>query len=278
MGRFYRLTAILLISARISGQGTFTAAITTNATKFCTGREIAFSVSASSEPLKYTWSVFPDRSVILPSPGSPTVSMNFATALNYTVSVVVTSDTETVTASRVISVSRSALASFNASLSDAGYPTRLDLTNYSTNITDSYWLFNDGSVDSSFNATRYFNSSGSHKVTLFALGKNGCDDTLDYSFRISDSSSVVIPNVFTPNYDGVNDVYMPLVRGISNLNVWIYNRDGVLVSTWNKVNGYWDGHTTGGEECNQGSYFVVLDAVGFDGRNYKLKGNFILLR
>ena len=278
MTNLYRLTAILLISSRVSGQATYTAAIQSNSAKFCTGREIIFSVNASSPPVSYTWSVLPSKSSILPGINSKTVAITFTTALNYTINVLLTTDTGTASASMVIPVSRSARAAFNASLAGTGYPTQLQLTNYSTGMLDTYWKFSDAAIDTSFNTSRYYSKSGSYSVTLYALGQNGCDDSSSYAFRISDSSSVTLPNVFTPNYDGVNDVFKPITRGISDLNVWIYNRDGVIIANWNKVNGFWDGHTTGGEECNPGSYFVVLNAVGFDGKNYKMKGVLTLLR
>jgi gliding motility-associated-like protein len=278
MTSFYKLTAILLISSRVSGQATYTAAIQSNSSKFCTAREIIFSVNASSPPVSYTWSVAPPKAALLPGANSKTVAVTFSTALNYTISVQLTTDTGTASASMVVPVSKSASAAFNASLSGSGYPNQLRLTNYSTGMFDSYWKFSDGSVDTSFNTIKYYSKSGSYGVTLHALGQNGCDDSTSYDFRISDSSSVTLPNVFTPNYDGVNDVFKPVTRGISDLNVWIYNRDGVIIANWNKLNGFWDGHTTGGEECTSGTYFVVLSAVGFDGKNYKLKGVLTLLR
>lgn len=279
MRNFYKFTFLLLLSLHANAQGTFTAVINLNTTKFCTDREIGFSVTSQTMVTGYTWTAFPNKGItIIPNQNNDSVSFIFATPLNYTVSVQLTSDTETATASRVISVSRSAVAAFNASLITTGYPNQLQLTNYSVNYLDSYWTFNDATVDSSFNTIKNYASSGNYKVTLFALGKNGCDDTLSYSFRISDSSAVTLPNVFTPNYDGVNDVFKPITTGISDLNVWIYNRDGVLIANWNKVNGSWDGHTTSGEECHPGSYFVIMAAVGFDGKNYKMKGTLTLLR
>jgi gliding motility-associated-like protein len=194
------------------------------------------------------------------------------------VSVTAKSDSTTVTASRVITVSRSAIAAFNASLSESGYPNALHLTNYSSGHLSSYWKFNDAGIDTNANTVKYYSKSGSYTVTLFALGRNGCNDSSSYAFRISDSSSIVLPNVFTPNNDDINDVFKPITTGINKLNLYISNRDGTIVSSWDKVNGFWDGHTTSGERCSTGVYYVVLQAEGFDGKLYKMKGSLTLLR
>lgn len=53
--------------------------------------------------------------------------------------------------------------------------------------------------------------------------------------------SYMIPNVFTPNNDGVNDVYFPEMDGLKNWEMYIYNRWGTLVTKLDKGNTKWDG-------------------------------------
>jgi gliding motility-associated-like protein len=126
--------------------------------------------------------------------------------------------------------------------------------------------------------TKPYYKAGSYTVSLVAIGSKGCSDTADYTFRISDSSSISLPNVFTPNDDGVNDYFKPLMTGISSLTAYVYNRDGVLLANWDKVNGTWDGHTTSGMACSDGVYFVVVKATGFDGIVYNKKTSLTLIR
>lgn len=76
----------------------------------------------------------------------------------------------------------------------------------------------------------------------------------------------VIPNVFTPNNDGINDVFR--IRSNSNveaLTVSIYNRYGGLVYRYFGLNGTWDGHTHAGEPCSDGTYFVKVEFTLTDG-------------
>ncbi|MGQ0827535.1 MAG: gliding motility-associated C-terminal domain-containing protein, partial [Bacteroidota bacterium] len=83
-----------------------------------------------------------------------------------------------------------------------------------------------------------------------------------------------IPNVFTPNGDGINDEFV-----ISNLSegssVNIYDRWGILVwstlvrspSPSGRLGGVWDGRTTAGLECTEGVYYYLINTSG--GKMYK---------
>ncbi len=89
---------------------------------------------------------------------------------------------------------------------------------------------------------------------------------------VTDSlSNIILPNVFTPNADSVNDVFKPNLDEIKTLSFTIYNRYGNLIFETNRLNGFWDGHTTSGEPCTDGVYFCVLTATGIEGKAYKEK-------
>lgn len=91
-------------------------------------------------------------------------------------------------------------------------------------------------------------------------------------FDTNDSiSHIIIPNVFTPNYDSVNDVFRPYLDEITEVQYSIYNRYGNLIFETKKLNGFWDGRTTSGEPCTDGVYYCVLTATGIDGKKYKEK-------
>ena len=84
-------------------------------------------------------------------------------------------------------------------------------------------------------------------------------------------SNLIMPNVFTPNYDSINDVFRPITDEITELEFTIYNRYGNLIFETKRVRGFWDGRTTAGEACPDGVYFCVLSATGVDGKKYKEK-------
>ncbi len=92
-------------------------------------------------------------------------------------------------------------------------------------------------------------------------------------FNLHDSiSHILVPNVFTPNGDSVNDVFRPILDEITGLNYTIYNRWGNLIYESNgRLRAFWDGRTNTGEPCTDGLYFCVLTATGIDGKSYKEK-------
>ena len=257
-----------------------TATITLPGTTLCSGKTYAFFSNTTNTPTAYSWSISPNIGVgIFPDLSSPVVSLTFTSSGIFSLSLTVSNSSGTTTTSQIVTVNKSAKASFNASLTLVGYPTQLNLTNFSTGAIAYSWLYSDvAAVDNNTNTVKSYTSSGSYSVTLISYGTMGCNDTSRYAFRIADSSGIYLPNVFTPNNDDVNDTYKPVARGIKDLHVWIYNRYGVIIYDWDKPQGFWDGYTTSGLPCDAGIYFCVAQATGFDGKSYKLKGNIMLIK
>lgn len=107
-------------------------------------------------------------------------------------------------------------------------------------------------------------------LMLIGFGKLSAQTST--AFDTNDSvSHIVLPNVFTPNFDSINDVFKPQLDEIIELSFTIYNRNGNLIFETNRLNGFWDGRTTSGEPCNDGVYFCVLTATGVEGKKYKEK-------
>ncbi len=97
---------------------------------------------------------------------------------------------------------------------------------------------------------------------LDAVSLNEVNDTV---INIKINCAENIPTVFTPNNDGANDVlYFNTCTTI--LSTTIYNRWGNVVFNTDKQNYYWDGRTTSGEMCSNGTYFYILQT---EDRNYK---------
>lgn len=88
--------------------------------------------------------------------------------------------------------------------------------------------------------------------------------------------NVKMPDIFTPNGDGINDIFEPIESNVSHFELSIYNRWGSLVYNSDK-NLSWDG-TFLGKSCSEGVYFYVIKYPnGSNGFKY-LKGFFQLVR
>ena len=128
-----------------------------------------------------------------------------------------------------------------------------------------------------------FNKSGTSYISLtasFVLGK----DTILYStetpFTITASESALnVPNTFTPNGDGFNDIFKVKdgYRSIVQFHGYIFNRWGKKLFEWTDISKGWDGKYQGSEVAD-GVYFCLIEAKGADGRKYHIKKAINLIR
>ncbi len=112
----------------------------------------------------------------------------------------------------------------------------------------------------------------------------GCKDTDSVTIRIyCGNGQIFMPNTFTPNGDGENDVYYPRGKGISIIKSFrIYNRWGQLLFErsdirMNDAGNAWDGSYLGGEP-RPDVYVWVVDAVCESGEPINLKGDVTIIR
>lgn len=77
---------------------------------------------------------------------------------------------------------------------------------------------------------------------------------------------VTIPNIFTPNGDGDNDLFkIRNAEAFDEITCTIFNRYGETVYRFYGLNGSWDGYTHSGVKVSAGVYFVILEASASDG-------------
>ena len=97
------------------------------------------------------------------------------------------------------------------------------------------------------------------------------------------NSKLDVPNVFSPNGDGVNDEFKVAYQSLTTFRARVYSIHGRLLHEWTDPAKGWDG-TIGGNPAAEGTYYYVIEATGDDydedGKQikYKLKGDINLLR
>lgn len=115
----------------------------------------------------------------------------------------------------------------------------------------------------------------------WTISNAACPPSTDLVNIIVDAcepSVLIIPNVFTPNGDGSNDIFTVDGTNLVSVNCEIFNRWGQKMYSWDNVNGSWDGRTTAGAVVPDGTYFYIINAEGVDGTEYFKKGTFSLIR
>lgn len=148
----------------------------------------------------------------------------------------------------------------------------------STGVSNYTWDFGMGNTSSQTNPTFTYDALGKYKVCLTISDGQCVDSSCATTITVFINSLLIIPNVFTPNGDGVNDVLTILGKGISSLHGEIYNRWGQKEYEWDTPKGGWDGYSPSGKPASQGTYFVIINAVGLDGKTLLEKGSITLLR
>ncbi|MBV6486022.1 MAG: hypothetical protein KFKLKKLM_02653 [Flavobacteriales bacterium] len=151
--------------------------------------------------------------------------------------------------------------------------------NSSTGPTVTYdWNFGDGTPSSnSSEPTHTYTDLGNYVATLI-VSDGVCSDTATVTIEVIGQSTILIPNVFTPNGDGSNDVFTVEGTNLKSVEGEIFNRWGQKLYEWKGVRGYWDGRTKAGTECPDGTYFYIIQAEGNDGEKYAKTGAFTLIR
>jgi gliding motility-associated-like protein len=120
------------------------------------------------------------------------------------------------------------------------------------------WDFGDGNTASTQHPTHQYFDVGYFTVCMTVATPQGCMDSICHDVLII-NDSLVFPNVFTPNNDGVNDFFVikNLESYLSN-RIAIYNRWGKKIYEKNDYMNDWDG-----EGVSDGTYFYILEYHGY---------------
>jgi gliding motility-associated-like protein len=112
------------------------------------------------------------------------------------------------------------------------------------------------------NSSNYCNSTFTDTVQIIVLSDDTCSEEIN----------LIVPNIFSPNYDGLNDVFtiINFSGDIKEYSCTIFNRWGNLIFETKKRAQFWDGRSTSGIACEPGTYYYVIKAENSIGtKEYK---------
>jgi gliding motility-associated-like protein len=152
--------------------------------------------------------------------------------------------------------------------------------NTTTPATDYKWELNDNIIsnetDSILNLSQLV--EGTYVTEVIVTDKNNCKDTAKITIVVDGIVSIYIPNVFTPNLDGYNDLFIITQKGYKDLDLKIYNRWGLLIWEINALMPLWDGRTSAGGLATEGTYFYILKTTDKKDEVKTYTGSFLLTR
>jgi gliding motility-associated-like protein len=149
--------------------------------------------------------------------------------------------------------------------STPAFPIQLSLPNTQVGfINDSEhglsyrWDFGDGQLSSEINPSHSYFEPGEYQVSLTVTNEEGCVSSVMHGPYIVLAPDLFIPNVFSPNGDGVNDLFFVNYTGSQPFNAQVFDRWGVkLYESRNKVQG-WDGNDSEGNAAPDGVYYYIV--------------------
>jgi gliding motility-associated-like protein len=239
----------------------------------CVGGEVSFvSTSTAPTPLTYQWN-FNDS----PVSSDSAFTWSFAEVGSYSVSLTVRTDSgcvaeRTLQGVAPVQVYPLPVAAFVVD------PLEVSLLDPEVMIEDRSqdavaWTYVvEGRVFEEPDLSYTFTDGGRRVITLTVESENGCVDTTSRVVTVSDHL-LYIPTAFTPDGDGLNDVWQPSVRGARLYELQVFDRWGQLVFSTTDPRAGWAGDGAGEGLYN---YVVRLAEFGADRKEYR--GHFTLLR
>ena len=143
-----------------------------------------------------------------------------------------------------------------------------------------WWLPDDGTLSDPNINNPIATPLAATTYTVVGTSTWGCKDTAEITIKITDPSAVIIPSAFTPNNDGLNDIFR-----LANLTTQklvdfsVFNRWGQLVyhNASGDAKAGWDGTFSGvAQDMGVYNYFIILSNP--DGTNQVYKGDVTLIR
>lgn len=175
-------------------------------------------------------------------------------------------------------------AGFSFSPQTAVLPdTRVDFTNYSLSSDDWMWLFNQ--VDTVFEEDPTYafpETPGAYPVTLYVSNDWGCVDSLTRTVYVVDEFTMFVPNAFTPDNDGINDVFR--FEGydvdLDHFELLIFDRWGQVVHRTNDFEAGWNGNYNNGDHyVPDGVYLYRIETRSLTTQDNKVvEGHVIVIR
>jgi gliding motility-associated-like protein len=177
-----------------------------------------------------------------------------------------------------ITVSDNPITLFSASSKKVKLPdATINFSNLSKFYKTSLWNFGDSTLSTQEHPQYTYEKAGEYNVCLTTINNAGCQSVYCDTINVVNRNTVALPNAFTPNNDGNNDLL--LVRGgpMKKMELRVYNQWGNLVFLSASQTEGWDGNYKG-EPQPSGAYEYMLQGQTVDNETIKINGVITLVR
>lgn len=258
-------------SLTITNCTTPTAAYSVSDSVICEGDCVTFT-DQSTGATSYTWTF---------NGGSPATASNagphnvcFNGAGNYTIELIVTNSNGADTTTSTITVHPSPTV-------DAGPDVTIDLgqsVNLNASGSNGTYTWTPPTWLDCINCTSPVSTPDETiTYTVIVVDSNGCSASDEVTIIVDFDYVIWVPNIFSPNGDGNNDIAYVRGKGVKDFTFVIYDRWGEKVFETSDLNIGWDG-TFRGKAMNNAVFVYYLEATFLDGTETTKKGDITLIR
>jgi gliding motility-associated-like protein len=176
-----------------------------------------------------------------------------------------------------ITINPKPMGGFTANPSTGVAPLSVNFTAAGGPVSYS-WVFGNGSNGTGNTSSSVYPLKGTYTVICTAT-ENNCSDTSSMVIIVHEKFTLIIPNVFTPNEDGVNDLFIVTGTGLTDFSMDIFDRWGVKLFSSTRISDGWNGRTNGGGELPSGTYYYIIQLKeSLDKENKTYQGYLLLNR
>ncbi len=153
-----------------------------------------------------------------------------------------------------------------------------------TNLSDENlyfeWDFDNGIINLEDRVvSNSFSETGLFEVLLYVENEFGCKDELIHEVVVEEEFSVFVPTAFTPNNDGLNDVFEVKVNGVYSFEMKIYNRWGEMVYFSDNIDHGWDGkESLSNDVIENGTYLYHIYVTDDNEKPWVYNGELNLMK
>ena len=129
-----------------------------------------------------------------------------------------------------------------------------------------------------------YTTNGIYQITLTVYNQFGCSRKVTKTIIIGSGATLMLPTIFTPNNDGINDLFRPSLLGMKDVSMYIYDDWGNLVYQVSSVvsaltsNWGWDGIEIGKNEPINNDYRYYIIATTINDLKVEKEGRFLLVK
>jgi len=139
------------------------------------------------------------------------------------------------------------------------------------------WDFGNGDVSTDPSPLYVFEDPGEYEVTVNVIDNIGCEYDLSQTIVVSKEVNKFVPSAFSPNGDGINDVFFIQQRLLNRFLFQIFDRYGNLIFETFDPSFQWDG-TYEGATVQEGAYIYRLRAIDVTGIYFEDEGTITVIR